>query len=335
MIYRNNILSGSYDGTLTILIDGNLTQTKVNMAIDAHAAQTQKLLHTLFLGEFINTIGPSAISGTGLRSIQFHPQSRVRTIESGAFSHNNLLTTLVLPPGLKHVPSMMCADCVSLGGDFSLPPSVESIGYRAFHNCQTLVTMTIPAGVTILVDEIFRGCSMLQFVNFAPDSTVSIIGDAMFASCTSLQTIVLPESLSILGLSTFQSCTSLHDVTFPSTLTVCGLDTFKDASRVKSLTMNVNLWSSVASSLEPHDQGLDQFVYSGTKTYTVDRRIPGVPTLKLTTLFLVPTKSIPWYNSYLFYVSIIGGLVLIVGIVVAVVKNNHQKKKKSVVVQNK
>jgi hypothetical protein len=228
----------------------------------------------------------------------------------------------------------MCADCVSLGDDSFLPPSVESIGYRTFHNCQTLVTITVPAGVTILVDEIFRGCSMLEFVDFAPNSIVSIIGDAVFASCTSLQTIVLPESLSILGESTFQDCTSLHDVTFPSNLVVCGLDTFKDVFRVKSLTMNFNLWSSVASSLEPHDQGLEQFVYSGTKNYTVDRRSPGVPTLMLTTLFPGPIKSIPWHNSYLFYVSIIGGLILIVEVVVAVVMNNKKKKSEMKSVEN-
>jgi hypothetical protein len=184
--------------------------------------------------------------------------------------------------------------------------------------------------VTILVDEIFKGCSMLQFVNFPPDSKVAILGDSVFASCTSLQTIVLPGSLSILGESTFQGCTSLQDVTFPPNLIVCGPHTFKDGFRITALTMNLDLWSSVASSLEPHDQGLDQFVYTTTYNYKVDRTTPGPPTLILTAPIL--TIVVPWHKSYLLYVVVIGGVLLVVVMVfvaTAMMKNRNKQKKKN------
>jgi hypothetical protein len=70
----NDIEKPPYDGTLTINGSGELTQQQVNDAIDAFGTDyDNQILHTLYIGEFFESLGISAVSDTSLTSIMFHP----------------------------------------------------------------------------------------------------------------------------------------------------------------------------------------------------------------------------------------------------------------------
>jgi hypothetical protein len=116
-----------------LLGHGKLTQSEVNDAYEEYACQYPgQKLQIVYVGERIESVGEFALSGTGLTSIRFDPLSKVKTVQKGAFSANKALTELVLPPGLVHIPSMMCAECDSLSS-IKIPLEVKTIGYRAFH----------------------------------------------------------------------------------------------------------------------------------------------------------------------------------------------------------
>jgi hypothetical protein len=233
-----------YDGTMTLLGPGQLTQSQVNAAIDEHTYQhgMNNVLHTLFIGEYIESLGPSAISSTSLQSIIFDPQSNVTRIYRKGLSTNLALTELVLPPGLAHLSEQLCAGCVSLK-NITIPANVKSIGYRAFHGCSLLDSFSLPAKVTTVVNNAFENCQALKTTDFAPvNSELVTLGDAVFKDCTNLDTIIFPDSLVTLGDFLFQGATS-----------------------ISSVTLNQNLWTTTL--LPPHVNGLAQTVsYSNDPT---------------------------------------------------------------------
>jgi hypothetical protein len=252
------VVSRVYDGTMTLLGPGQLTQSQVNAAIDEHTYQhgMNNVLKTLFIGEYIESLGPSAISSTSLQSIIFDPQSNVTRIYRKGLSTNLSLTELVLPPGLAHLSEQLCAGCVSLT-KVTIPANVKSIGYRAFHGCSLLDAFSLPAKVTTVVNNAFENCQALKTTDFAPvNSELVTLGDAVFKDCTSLDTIIFPESLVTLGSFLFQGATS-----------------------ISSVTLNQNLWTTTL--LPPHVNGLAQTVsYSNDPTviYSVKNGVLTVST---------------------------------------------------------
>ena len=70
---------------------------------------------------------------------------------------------------------------------FRTASRVTSIGNRAFSECYSLTSVTIPDGVTSIGDYAFSYCTDLTSVTI-PDSVTSI-GDYAFVSCTSLTSI--------------------------------------------------------------------------------------------------------------------------------------------------
>jgi hypothetical protein len=217
----NGIISSQvYDGTMTLLGHGELTQSQTNAAIDEHTYQhgTTLKLHTLRIGEFIESLGASAISGTRLQSILFDPSSKITTIDRKGLSLNLDLTELVLPPGLAHVSTLMCAGCESLA-TLTIPANVKTIGYRAFYECSALTSFALPAKVTTVVDNAFESCHALKSIDFAPvDSELVTLGDAAFKDCVNLETIVFPESLVTLGDLVFEGATNIYSVTLNQNL---------------------------------------------------------------------------------------------------------------------
>jgi hypothetical protein len=241
------VVSRVYDGTLTLLGPGELTQSQVNAAIDEHTHQhgMNQILHTLLVGEYIESLGPSAISSTSLKSIVFDSQSNVTKIHRKGLSTNLTLTNLILPPGLVHLSEGLCAGCVSLT-TITIPTNVKTIGYRAFHDCSLLHTFVLPTKVTTIVDHAFENCKALRTTDFAPvNSELVILGDASFKDCVSLDTMILPESLLVLGDSTFMGCVELTDITLPALLQSMGQETFRGCTALRTIVFPESLQSIV------------------------------------------------------------------------------------------
>ena len=113
--------------------------------------------------------------------------------------------------------------------------SVTSIGDYAFHDCDSLTSVTIPNSVTSIGDYAFCGCSSLTSITI-PNSVTSI-GDFAFYGCSSLTSVTIPNSVKSIGECTFYDCYTLTSISIPNSVTSIGSYAFEGCSSLTSVTI--------------------------------------------------------------------------------------------------
>ena len=102
--------------------------------------------------------------------------------------------------------------CTNLTG-FYIPDNVTKVE-KAFENTPNLGHVQM-SHIQLELEESFRG-SGLRSVTLT--NKLVRIPDRVFAQCTNLKSIEIPEGIEYLGMSLFEGCTSLESVKIPSTL---------------------------------------------------------------------------------------------------------------------
>ena len=164
----------------------------------------------------------------------------------------------------------------SLSGDIVLPSKIEgkpvtSIGWRAFRDCSSLTSITIPNSVTSIDDWAFNGCEKLTQINvdtantvyssengvlfnkektelirypegkadtsYSIPSSVTNIGDRAFEYCSSLTSITIPDSVTSIGYMAVSGCSGLTSITIPDSVTSIGDYAFSGCSSLTSITI--------------------------------------------------------------------------------------------------
>jgi hypothetical protein len=116
----------------------------------------------------------------------------------------------------------------------TIPNSVTSIGVLAFGNCTSLTSVTIPDSVTSIGDSAFDGSGL---TNVTIGNSVTSIGDEAFINCTSLTSVIVPNSVTNIGYDAFENCTSLSSVTIPGSVTSIGAFAFSYCTSLTSVTI--------------------------------------------------------------------------------------------------
>lgn len=109
-------------------------------------------------------------------------------------------------------------------GECNLPVLENCTNFTlAFSACQSLKSVNISkwkSSATITLSSMFASCSSLQSVKLPNDtpSTTTIIIDNMFTTCRSLKTIIFPPDVKVSGslLQIFNNCSSLVYLSFPN-----------------------------------------------------------------------------------------------------------------------
>lgn len=90
----------------------------------------------------------------------------------------------------------------------------------------------IPSHINIIAHDAFNGSTVESVI--IPDS-VGIIGVNSFANCPNLKSVTVPESVDFIRNGAFSNCKKLKNVTFPKTLREVGKDIFKGCKALKKI----------------------------------------------------------------------------------------------------
>ena len=137
---------------------------------------------------------------------------------------------------------------------------LEQLGYQKVENGDnydikkiedgTIVTnLEIPATfqdnenkkckIIAIGNRAFDTCTSLQSITI-PDS-VTHIGYFAFTYCTSLQSVTIPDSVTYIGDLAFEDCHSLQSITIPDSVTHIGYWAFRNCSSLESVTIGSGL----------------------------------------------------------------------------------------------
>lgn len=164
------------------------------------------------------------------------------TLGQEIFTGMTSLESVVLPTGLTSIPERMFSE-TSLQSVF-IPNTVTEIGQAAFYSCEQLVDVMFEEdGVAPLVLE--DG----ELSQYSGGSYTSYTYYGVFAGCSSLKEIELPERTTVVGNYAFSKAAesqgsnasvtgtmTLENVWLPSTLTRIGIHAFDDAQQLSSVT---------------------------------------------------------------------------------------------------
>lgn len=184
-----------------------------------------------------------------------------KEIADKAFSENVSLTKVTLPASLERVGANAFSNCMSLETvSFAAESKQLVIDDRAFNNT-AVSSVSLPAGVSALGDEVFTNSALAE-IEFAANSSLTalgnnvfsntdlvnvtlpaglrVLGNSVFRNCTLLESAVLPEGLTTMGDATFYGCSALTSVSLPSTLHTMGTETFYGCSGLTRITFAAN-----------------------------------------------------------------------------------------------
>lgn len=135
-------------------------------------------------------------------------------------------------------------DCYSLRS-ITIPNSITNLGQSVFYYCTNLADLTMGTNVTGIGQVDFYNCSRLGSV--AIPNSVTSIGSAAFDRCYGMTNISLGSSVTNIGSDAFALCSSLTNVTIPKGVTGIGIAAFSGCFDLKAI--NVEAGNSAYSSV--------------------------------------------------------------------------------------
>ena len=98
---------------------------------------------------------------------------------------------------------------------------VTTIGSKAFRDCTSLTSVTIPDSVTTIGSYAFLYCTKLTDVTIG--NSVTTIGSEAFYDCDSLTSVTIPDSVTTIGSYAFAYCTGLTSVNITDIAAWCNI----------------------------------------------------------------------------------------------------------------
>ena len=155
---------------------------------------------TKYIGQTANVVIPAQIE-----------EKNVTRIEGTAFSYNQSIKSLVIPPTITALVPAAFLLCTSLE-TVTLPKTLLSIGNGAFEECTALSEITLPSHLQSIGTRAFAMCSSLKEINI-PGNCFSDICFESFAGA-GLETVIFEGSIDYIPRSTFGRCYNLSRIYF-------------------------------------------------------------------------------------------------------------------------
>ena len=182
----------------------------------------------------LRTIGSYSFRGSALSSVLL--PDKVKTIGCYAFSDCPNITSVTIGAGVEEwILDWGCNYAFKNDSKISeviIKEGALSIGANAFENCVSIPSIEVPITVTDVGNAAFAGCTSLQKASVERGR----IGEKAFYECTSLRELQIPRVSSI-EKEAFYNDSNLQDFELPETITSIGSSAFYGCSSLKYLTI--------------------------------------------------------------------------------------------------
>ena len=101
-------------------------------------------------------------------------------------------------------------NCEKTGGEPGL--KIEGTILKGYRGSQPEGVLVVPAGITAIDTDAFKGCTGLSAVRFP--STLTQIAAGAFKACTGLKKLEFPENLTTIGDEAFEGCSGITELNF-------------------------------------------------------------------------------------------------------------------------
>lgn len=173
--------------------------------------QCSGLYGNLILPEGLSEIEESVFSGCSNLSGDLNIPKNVKKIENGAFvGCSGLNGRLTLPDGLESIGNDAFSSC-RFRGQLILPSTLKSIGSNAFIYNMFSGELKLPSSLQGLGSNAFVGCSRISGTLEIPEN-ITAIKECTFASCRSIEKLVLPSTMDVIQSGAFQDCYGLGSI---------------------------------------------------------------------------------------------------------------------------
>ncbi|MEE0957752.1 MAG: leucine-rich repeat protein [Ruminococcus sp.] len=166
-------------------------------------------------------------------------------------------------------------------------------------------TVTMAGYISDTVDDVtvprfYGGSTVVGIANFAMENNSKVrsidfmeapdlekIGMYAFRNCSSLESVLVPDSITNVDVSAFRDCSSLTDVTFYGNQRSVPVEAFYNCSALSNVRLSARL-QSIQSAAFAYCVGLEYLELSDTLTYIAPNAFEGDTNLTLGV----------WYGSY-------------------------------------
>ena len=112
--------------------------------------------------------------------------------------------------------------------------SVKALGAGLFKDCDYLESVTIPSGVTNIMNGAFENCTAMPSVTLP--ASLERIDSRAFYGCTALVGVTIPSGVREIGVLAFNECTALASISIPGSVATIGADAFDGCTALASVT---------------------------------------------------------------------------------------------------
>lgn len=142
-----------------------------------------------------------------------------------------------LHDGVKTCEEQFAANLVNVK-KIIIPEGFVELNHNAFTNSKNIEEVVLPESLEIILSGAFSYCSALRKIDL-PSNLKELSNSSwwigVFAGCTSLKEVVIPDSVEKIGPYTFNGCTNLERVTYPAGLIDFGYKQFSSCGKLEEI----------------------------------------------------------------------------------------------------